>query len=126
MNTFQLENNESLRVIIADRQPLIRTGLKNILLATNPHANFIELDNFQDTLNIMNLDNNNLLILTLTLANSTGMNAIQKLRGKLNNPIFVIVFAGQDEFVFTQTAFSAPKNRSPPLTLYFCSKFEPR
>ncbi len=104
MEIFKSRNSDDLQVIIADSNPLFRNGLINILKSYNPQTNFIELDNFEDTLNIMNLDNNNLLVLELSLANATGMSAIQKLRDKLNNPIFVIVFAGQDEFIFTQTA----------------------
>src|SRR5580765_3141298 len=81
----------SLKILIADDHPLVRTGLIQVLTEAFPHATFAEAGTVAEVLNLIWKQPWDVLVLDITLPGRSGLEALKEIkRSHPKLPVLVV------------------------------------
>lgn len=93
-----------IKVLIADDEPRIRMGIKNIINLEDSEFELVgEAEDGEVALEIAKEKKPDLLLLDISMSFLNGLDFIEKVKKVLNDPIIIII-SGHDEFNYAQTA----------------------
>lgn len=88
-----------MKILIVDDHPIVRLGVRQVLQARWPHAQFKEADTLARAQQAVREEKPDLIILDLNLEDATGLESAQRMRRTCPDlPILVLSLHGEDAF----------------------------
>jgi DNA-binding NarL/FixJ family response regulator len=95
-----------MRILIADHHSVVRSGLRQILADALPDTSFAEAENDRETLESINSESWNLVILEIDMPGRNGLELLQKIK-ELQPQTPVLIFTVYSEQQFGVPCFKA-------------------
>jgi two-component system invasion response regulator UvrY len=95
-----------MRILIADHHSVVRSGLRQILADALPDTSFAEAENGRETLESINRESWNLVILEIDMPGGNGLELLQKIK-ELQPQTPVLIFTVYSEEQFGVPCFKA-------------------
>jgi DNA-binding NarL/FixJ family response regulator len=95
-----------MRILIADHHSVVRSGLRQILADALPDTSFAEAENDRETLESINSESWNLVILEIDMPGRNGLELLQKIK-ELQPQTPVLIFTVYSEEQFGVPCFKA-------------------
>jgi two-component system invasion response regulator UvrY len=88
-----------MRILIADHHSVVRSGLRQILVDALPDTSFAEAENDGETLELINRESWNLVILEIDMPGRNGLELLQKIKElQPHAPVLIFTVYSEEQF----------------------------